>query len=125
MAGSLNKAMIIGNVGRNPEISSFSNGNRVCNLSVATTDSWKDKTTGEKRERTEWHRVTIFAEGLIKLVEQYVKQGAKIYVEGAIQTREYEDKNGIKRYTTEIVIQGFSGTLIMLGDNRKDGNQGG
>ena len=124
MAGSLNKVMLIGNLGRDPEVHSFQNGNRVCNLNLATTDSWRDKATGEKRERTEWHRVSVFNEGLIKICEQYLKKGAKIYIEGSLQTRKWQDQNGADKFTTEVVLQGFSGSMTML-DGRSGGGSGG
>lgn len=120
MAGSLNKACIIGNLGQDPEVRSLPSGGKVVNLSVATSESWKDKNTGERRERTEWHRIVIFSEGLAKVAEQYLKKGAKVYVEGQIQTRKWQDKDGADRYSTEIVLQGFNATLTML-DGRQDG----
>jgi len=120
MAGSLNKVMLIGNLGADPEIRSFQNGGKVANLRIATSETWKDKTTGEKKERTEWHTVAIFSEGLVGVVERYLKKGSKVFVEGKLQTRKWQDQSGADRYSTEIVIQGLGGTLTML-----DGAQGG
>ncbi len=120
MAGSVNKVILIGNLGADPEIRRTQDGRPIANLRIATTDTWRDRTSGERRERTEWHRVVIFSEGLCRVVEQYVKKGSKVYIEGALQTREWEDQTGQKRYTTEVVIQNFGGTLQML-----DGRGGG
>lgn len=111
---SLNKAQLIGNVGRDPEIKAFGNGNRVAQFSLATSERWKDKETGEKREHTDWHRITVFSEGLVKVIEQYVRKGSKLYIEGQIKTREWE-KDGEKRYSTEIVLNGYESKLTMLG----------
>ncbi|MBL4749227.1 MAG: single-stranded DNA-binding protein [Amylibacter sp.] len=124
MAGSLNKVMIIGNLGADPEVRTFGNGGRVCNLRIATSESWRDKNTGERREKTEWHTVAIFSEGLVKICEQYLKKGSKVYVEGALQTRKWQDQSGNDRYSTEVVLQGFNGTLTML-DGRASGGGGG
>jgi len=124
MAGSVNKVILVGNVGADPEIRSFANGGRVANLRIATSDSWRDKNTGERKERTEWHTVVIFNEGLIKVVEQYVKKGAKLYIEGSLQTRKWQDQQGQDRYSTEIVLQNFRGELQML-DSRNGGNDSG
>jgi len=118
---SLNRATIIGNVGKDPEIKSMSNGNRVANLTVATSETWKDKSSGEKKERTEWHRVTVWNDGLIGVIEKYVHKGSKVMIEGQIQTRKYE-QNGVEKYTTEIVLQGFGGQLILLG-SKQDGER--
>lgn len=118
---SLNRAILIGNVGKDPEIRSLNNGNRVANLSVATSETWKDKSSGEKKDRTEWHRVTVWNEGLIGIIEKYVSKGSKIMIEGQIQTRKYE-KDGVDHYTTEIVLQGFGGQLILLG-GKSDGDR--
>jgi len=115
MAGSLNRAQIIGHCGGDPEIRAAQNGNRVATFSVATSESWTDKASGEKRERTEWHRVVCWNEGLIGVIEKYVKKGSKVMIEGQLQTRKWE-KDGVERYTTEIVLQGFGGQLILLGD---------
>ena len=120
MAGSVNKVILIGNLGADPEIRRLSDGRPVANLRVATNESWKDKTTGERRERVEWHRVVIFNEGLCKIVEQYLKKGAKVYLEGQLQTRKYQDKDGNDRYSTEVVLQGFNSQLTML-DSRGGG----
>ena len=123
MAGSVNKVILIGNLGRDPEIRYTQSGKPVCNFTVATTDTWRDKQTGERREKTEWHNVVVFSEGLIRVIEQYVKKGSKVYIEGALQTRKWQDQAGNDRYTTEVVIQGFNGTLTML-DSRGGGSQG-
>jgi single-strand DNA-binding protein len=123
MAGSLNKAMLIGNLGADPEVRSMQNGNKVVTLSVATSETWRDKNSGERKEQTEWHRVVIFNEGLVKVAEQYLRKGAKVYIEGAIKTRKWQDQNGVDKYSTEIVLSGFGGALTMLGD-RRDGDSG-
>ncbi|MBC6443367.1 MAG: single-stranded DNA-binding protein [Rhodobacteraceae bacterium] len=120
MAGSLNKVMIIGNLGRDPEVRTFQNGGKVCTLRVATSERWRDRNTGEKRERTEWHSVSIFSDSLVRLCEQYLRKGSKVYVEGRLQTRKWQDKSGNDRYSTEVVLQGYNGTLTML-----DGRDGG
>src|SRR6201994_2176929 len=114
MAGSVNKVILVGNLGADPEIRRTQDGRPIVNLRVATTDSWRDKGSGERKERTEWHRVVIFSEGLAKVAEQYLKKGAKVYLEGALQTRKWQDKDGQDRYSTEIVLQGFNSTLTML-----------
>lgn len=114
MVGSLNKVMLIGNLGADPEIRSFQNGGKVANLRIATSETWKDRNTGERQERTEWHNVAIFSEGLVNVVERYLKKGSKVYVEGKLQTRKWQDQNGQDRYTTEVVLRGFDGTLTML-----------
>ncbi|MEP2736662.1 MAG: single-stranded DNA-binding protein [Erythrobacter sp.] len=124
MAGSLNKVMLIGNLGADPEIRSFQNGGRVANLRIATSENWKDKNTGERREKTEWHTVAIFSEGLVGVVERYVKKGSKVFIEGKLQTRKWQDQQGNDRYSTEVVIQGLGGTLTML-DGRGDGGGSG
>lgn len=124
MAGSVNKVIIIGNLGRDPEVRSFQNGGKVCNLTVATSENWKDKNTGERKERTEWHRVAIFNEGLVRIAEQYLRKGSKVYLEGQLQTRKWQDQSGADRYSTEVVLQGFNGTLTML-DGRDGGGSGG
>lgn len=115
MAGSLNRVQLIGNIGNDPEIKATQGGSKVANFSVATSESWKDKNTGEKKERTEWHRVVVWNEGLIGVIEKYVKKGSKIFVEGEMQTRKWE-KDGIERYSTEVVLTGFNGRIILLGD---------
>jgi single-strand DNA-binding protein len=120
MAGSVNKVILIGNVGRDPEIRSTQDGTRIANLSLATSENWRDKSSGERRERTEWHRVAIFNERLVEVIEKYVKKGAKLYIEGALQTRKWTDKDGQERYTTEVVLQRFRGELTML-DSRGGG----
>ena len=120
MAGSVNKVILIGNVGKDPEIRRTQDGRPIANLTLATSESWRDKNSGEKKEKTEWHRVVVFNEGLCKVVEQYVKKGAKLYIEGQLQTRKWQNKEGQDQYSTEIVLQGFGGTLTML-----DGRSGG
>jgi single-strand DNA-binding protein len=124
MAGSVNKVILVGNLGKDPEVRRMQNGNPVVNLSVATSDSWRDKATGERKEKTEWHRVVIFSEGLAKVAEQYLKKGSKVYIEGALQTRKWTDKDGIEKYSTEVVLQGFNSNLTML-DGRNSGEGGG
>ena len=120
MAGSVNKVILVGNVGKDPEIRRTQDGRPIANLRIATSENWRDKNTGEKREKTEWHSVVIFNENLCKVVEQYVKKGAKLYIEGALQTRKWQDQQGQDRYSTEVVLQGFNGTLTML-DSRGNG----
>ncbi len=124
MAGSVNKVILVGNLGRDPEIRSLQDGNKVANLSLATSDTWRDKNTGERRERTEWHRVVIFDEKLCEVAEKYLRKGSKIYVEGQIQTRKWQDQSGQDKYTTEVVLNRFRGTLTML-DSRRDSEGGG
>ena len=124
MAGSVNKVILIGNLGADPEVRQFQNGGKVCNLRIATSETWKDKNTGERREKTEWHQVAIFQEGLVRIAEQYLRKGSKVYVEGKLQTRKWQDQNGQDRYTTEVVLNGFDGTLTML-DGRGEGGGGG
>jgi len=123
MAGSVNKVILIGNLGRDPEVRSFQNGGKVCNLRIATSETWKDKSTGERRERTEWHSVAIFQEGLVRIAEQYLKKGSKVYIEGKLQTRKWQDQSGQDRYSTEVVLQGFDGVMTML-DGRGEGGGG-
>jgi len=133
MAGSLNKVMLIGNLGADPEIRSFQNGGKVANLRIATSETWKDRNTGERQERTEWHNVAIFSEGLVGVVERYLRKGSKVYIEGSLQTRKWQDSSGQDKYTTEVVLRGMNGTLTMLdgapggGGQRGSGdwNQGG
>ncbi len=120
MAGSVNKVILIGNVGKDPEIRRTQDGRPIANLSIATSETWRDKNSGERKEKTEWHRVVIFNENLCKVVEQYVKKGAKLYIEGQLQTRKWTDQSGAEKYSTEVVLQGFGGTLTML-----DGRAGG
>ena len=124
MAGSVNKVILIGNLGRDPEVRSFQNGGKVCNLRIATSETWKDRNTGERKERTEWHSVAIFQEGLVRIAEQYLKKGSKVYIEGQLQTRKWQDQSGQDRYSTEVVLQGFGGTLTML-DGPSGGGGGG
>ena len=124
MAGSVNKVILIGNLGRDPEVRSFQNGGKVCNLRIATSENWKDKNTGERKERTEWHTVAIFNDGLVRIAEQYLRKGSKVYIEGQLQTRKWQDQSGQDRYSTEVVLQGFGGTLTML-DGRSEGGGGG
>jgi single-strand DNA-binding protein len=123
MAGSVNKVVLVGNLGRDPEVRRLSSGDPVVNLSVATSESWRDKATGERKERTEWHRVVIFNENLAKVAEQYLRKGSKVYLEGQLQTRKYTDKDGAEKYTTEVVLQRFRGELVML-DSRGGGDNG-
>ena len=124
MAGSVNKVILIGNLGADPEVRRTQDGRPIVNLRVATSDTWRDKNTGERREKTEWHRVVIFSEGLAKIAEQYLKKGSKVYLEGALQTRKWQDKDGQDRYSTEVVLQGFNSALTML-DGRGGGGGGG
>ena len=124
MAGSVNKVILIGNLGADPEVRTFQNGGKVCNLRIATSETWKDKNTGERRERTEWHTVAVFQEGLVRIAEQYLRKGSKVYIEGKLQTRKWQDQSGNDRYSTEVVLQGFGGTLTML-DGRSEGGNGG
>ena len=120
MAGSVNKVIVLGNLGCDPEVRTFQNGGKVCNLRIATSETWKDRDTGERRERTEWHSVAIFTEGLVRVAEQYLKKGSKVYIEGQLQTRKWQDQSGADRYSTEVVLQGFGGKLVLL-----DGREGG
>ncbi|MBL8834611.1 MAG: single-stranded DNA-binding protein [Alphaproteobacteria bacterium] len=124
MAGSVNKVILVGNLGRDPEIRSFSNGGRVANLSVATSESWRDKQSGERKEKTEWHRVAIFNERLVEIAEKYLRKGSKVYIEGALETRKWTDQSGQEKYTTEVVLKQFRGELTML-DGRAGGGGGG
>jgi single-strand DNA-binding protein len=119
MSGSLNKATLIGTLGKDPEIRSFQNGGRAASFSIATTESWKDKESGDRKERTEWHRVSILSDGLVTVAKKYLKKGAKVYVEGKLETRKWTDKDGKEKYTTEVVLRPYSGEMIML-DGRKD-----
>jgi single-strand DNA-binding protein len=121
MAGSVNKVILVGNLGADPEIRHTQDGRPIVNLRVATSDSWRDKATGERREKTEWHRVVIFNEGLARIAEQYLKKGSKVYLEGSLQTRKWEDQSGQERYTTEVVLQGFNSQLTMLDGRQRDG----
>jgi single-strand DNA-binding protein len=124
MAGSVNKVILIGNLGADPEIRRTQDGRPIANLNIATSETWRDKSSGERKEKTEWHRVVIFNEGLCKVAEQYLKKGAKVYIEGALQTRKWTDQAGIEKYSTEIVLQGFNSTLTML-DGRGEGGGAG
>ena len=122
MAGSLNKVTLIGNLGRDPEVRTFQNGGKVCNLRIATSENWKDKNTGERREKTEWHSISIFSEPLIRIAEQYLRKGSKVYVEGQLETRKWTDQNGNDRYTTEVAMRPYKSTLTMLDPKpRQDG----
>ena len=114
IAGSVNKVILVGNLGADPEVKSFANGGRIANLRIATSESWKDKTTGEQKERTEWHSVTLNSDGLVSVAERFLRKGSKVYVEGKLQTRKWQDQSGNDRYTTEIVVGGFDGKLVML-----------
>ena len=128
MAGSVNKVILVGNLGADPEIRSLTSGDRVANLRIATSESWRDRSSGERKEKTEWHRVVVFNENIVKVCEQYLRKGAKVYVEGAIQTRKWTDQSGVEKYSTEIVLQKFRGELTMLdgrGDNAGEGDAGG
>lgn len=122
MAG-VNKVILIGHLGRDPEVRSFQNGGKVCNLRIATSETWKDRNSGERREKTEWHSVAIFSEGLVGIAERYLKKGAQVYIEGKLQTRKWQDQSGADRYTTEIVLQGFEAKLTLL--DKRDGGAGG
>jgi single-strand DNA-binding protein len=122
MAGSVNKVILVGNLGRDPEVRRLTSGDPVVNLSIATSESWRDKASGERKEKTEWHRVVIFNENLAKVAEQYLRKGAKVYIEGALQTRKYTDKDGAEKYSTEIVLQKYRGELTML-DGRGDSDR--
>jgi single-strand DNA-binding protein len=124
MAGSVNKVILIGNLGADPEIRRTQDGKPIANLNIATSESWRDRNSGERKEKTEWHRVVIFNEGLCKVAEQYLKKGATVYIEGQLQTRKWQDKDGQDRYSTEVVLQGFNSTLTMLG-GRGDGQGAG
>ena len=123
MAGSVNKVILIGNLGRDPEIRTTQDGTKVCNLSVATSENWRDKNSGERREKTEWHRVVVFNDRLVDVIEKYLKKGATVYIEGALQTRKWTDQSGQEKYTTEIVLQRYRGELTMLGG--RGGSAGG
>src|ERR1700754_3208788 len=123
MAGSVNKVILVGNLGADPEIRSLTSGDRVANLRIATSESWRDRSSGERKEKTEWHRVVVFNENIVKVCEQYLRKGAKVYIEGSIQTRKWVDQSGAEKYSTEIVLQKFRGELTML-DGRGDAEQG-
>lgn len=123
MAGSVNKVILVGNLGRDPEVRTFQNGGKVCNLRIATSENWRDRNTGERRERTEWHSVAIFSEPLAKIAEQYLKKGSKVYLEGQLETRKWQDQSGNDRYTTEVVLRPYRGELTLL-DSRGEGGGG-
>ena len=125
MAGSVNKVILVGNLGRDPEIRTMQSGGRVCNLALATSESWRDKQTGERRERTEWHRVVVFNEGLVNICERFLRKGSKIYIEGQLETRKWQDQSGQERYTTEVVLRPFRGELTMLDARSEGGGAGG
>ncbi len=123
MAGSVNKCIILGNLTRDVEVRNFANGGKVCNMTVATSEQWRDKTSGERKERSEFHRVAIFSEGLVRVAEQYLRKGSKVYIEGQLETRKWQDQNGADKYSTEVVLRGFNSTLTML-DGKQDGDRG-
>lgn len=123
MAGSVNKVILIGNLGADPEVRQFQNGGSVCNLRIATSENWKDRNTGERREKTEWHTVAIFSEGLVRVAQQYLKKGSKVYIEGQLETRKWQDKDGNDRYSTEVVLRNFNSSMVML-DGRTGGGEG-
>jgi len=131
MSGSVNKVILVGNLGRDPEIRTLNSGDRVANFTMATSETWRDRTSGERRERTEWHRVVIFNDNLVKVAENYLRKGSKVYIEGALQTRKFQDQSGAERTTTEVVLQKFRGELTMLdgkgegGGGRDEGDFGG
>jgi len=125
MAGSINKVILVGNLGRDPEVRLTKDNKKIVNMSIATSESWKDRTTGERREKTEWHRVVIFSEGLANIAEKYLRKGSTVYIEGQLQTRKWQDKDGQDRYTTEIALQGFNSNLTMLGGSGGSGGGGG
>lgn len=125
MSGSVNKVIIVGNLGRDPEVRTFPNGGKVCNLRIATSETWRDKTSGERKERTEWHSVAIHSEPLVKVAEQYLRKGSKVYLEGQLETRKWQDQSGADRYSTEVVLRAFGSTLVMLdgpGEKREHTN---
>jgi single-strand DNA-binding protein len=124
MAGSVNKVILVGNLGRDPEVRTFQNGGKVCNLRLATSEQWRDRNTGERREKTEWHSVAIFAEPLVRIAEQYLRKGSKVYLEGQLETRKWQDQSGQDRYTTEVVLRPYKGELTLL-DSRADSGGGG
>lgn len=124
MAGSVNKVILVGNLGADPEVKSFQNGGRICNLRIATSEDWKDRQTGEKKERTEWHSVVLQSDGLVGVAERFLRKGSKVYIEGQLRTRKWQDQSGNDRYTTEISVAGFDGKLVML-DGAKGGSSGG
>lgn len=123
MAGSINKVILVGNLGRDPEVRATQDGREICNLNIATSDSWKDKQTGERRERTEWHRVVVLNDALVNVAKNYLRKGSKIYIEGALQTRKWTDKDGNEKYTTEVVLQGYGSNLTMLDGKNEGGSR--
>jgi single-strand DNA-binding protein len=125
MAGSVNKVIIVGNLGRDPEVRSFPNGGKVCNLRIATSETWRDRNSGERKERTEWHSVAIFSEPLAKIAEQYLRKGSKVYIEGQLETRKWQDQSGNDRYTTEVVLRPYRGELTLLDGRSESGGGGG
>ena len=125
MAGGINKVIIVGNLGKDPEVRTFANGGKVCNFSVATSESWKDKSTGERKEKTEWHNISIYSEGLAGVAEKYLRKGSKVYLEGKLQTRKWQDQSGNDRYSTDVVLQGFDAKMEMLDSKPGGGGQGG
>jgi single-strand DNA-binding protein len=124
MAGSINKVILVGNLGKDPEVRATQSGSEICNLTIATGETWKDKSTGERKEKTEWHRVVIFNENLVKVAENYLRKGSKVYIEGSIQTRKWADQSGVEKFSTEIVLQKFRGELTMLDGRGGDAEQG-
>ena len=125
MAGSVNKVILVGNLGRDPEVRTFQNGGKVCNLRIATSETWKDRNTGERRERTEWHSVAIFSEPLARVAEQFLRKGSKVYIEGQLETRKWQDQSGQDRYTTEVVLRPYKSELTMLDGRGEGGGSGG
>jgi single-strand DNA-binding protein len=125
MAGSVNKVILVGNLGKDPEVRHTQDGKPIVNLTIATSENWRDKSTGERKEKTEWHRVVIFNENIAKVAEQYLKKGSSVYIEGSLQTRKWTDKDGIEKYSTEVVLQNFNGTLTMLGSKPSGGDSAG
>ena len=125
MAGSVNKVILIGNLGRDPEVRQLPSGGKVANLSLATSESWRDRNSGERKEKTEWHRVAIFSEGLVRVCEQYLRKGSKVYLEGQLETRKWTDQSGQEKYTTEVVLRNYGSTLTMLDGRNEGGGQGG
>jgi single-strand DNA-binding protein len=125
MAGSINKVILIGHLGRDPEVRSFQNGGKVVNLRIATSEHWRDRNSGERKERTEWHQVTLHAEGLVKIAEQYLRKGSKVYIEGQLETRKWQDQSGADRYSTEVVLRPYRGQIVLLDGKREGGGDGG
>ena len=125
MAGTVNKVILVGNLGADPEVKSFQNGGRIANLRIATSDEWKDKQTGEKKERTEWHSITLNSDGLVSVAERFLRKGSKVYIEGKLQTRKWQDQSGNDRYSTEVVVGGFDGKLVMLDGAKGAGSDAG